>query len=269
LRLIRNTGASVEVGGLDAFLVESCPHAGEEGRERAEHQRPVPLGDQLEQVVDEHVDLGRPDPVVLRVDQRRIETELTQLGQRPEDRDPVLVEVLDEAQHGLPLPLQVGLVDAPVSWRQRHLEDLLLLRWQVRGHDLLGPPQQERPDPFAEPFEGGRVAESLDRVRDQLGETLGVRVQAGGDDREQGPQLHQPVLHRRPGQREPERYVEAPHALVRLAVVVLHGLGLVEHQPAPGLRDVVVGLEPEQGVRRHDHVGLRGHRRDRRTPPGM
>ena len=36
---------------------------------------------QLHQVVDEHLDLGRPDAVVVGVDQRGVERELAELGQ--------------------------------------------------------------------------------------------------------------------------------------------------------------------------------------------
>ena len=51
--------------------VEPGADPGQERRELAEHQGPVALGGELEQVVDQHVDLGRPDAVVRLVDQRR------------------------------------------------------------------------------------------------------------------------------------------------------------------------------------------------------
>ncbi len=213
------------------------------------------LGGELGQVVDEHVDLGGADTVVLLVDQRRVEGELPQPGEGAEDRDPVLVEVVDEAEHGLTLALQVGVVDPAVPGSQAYVEHLLLLLGELRGHEVLGAAQHERPDPAPEPLEGLRVTEALDRVGDQLDEALRVGVQARRHDRQQRPQLHQPVLHGRAGQRDPEGYVEAADRLVGLAEVVLHGLRLVEHQTAPLEGEVVVGLHPVERVGGDHQVG--------------
>ena len=77
------------------------------------------------------------------------------------------------------------------------------------------------------------VARLLDGPRVVLAEPLGVREQPGRGDRQQRPQLHQVVLHRRAGDRDLERRRHPARALVRLGLVVLDVLGLVEEQPGP------------------------------------
>ena len=76
-------------------------------------------------------------------------------------------------EHLLPLPLQVGLVDPLVPRVQLDLDHLLLLRWQLGGHVLLGPAQHQRPDPAAQLGQPGRVAVPLDRPAVVLGEPVG------------------------------------------------------------------------------------------------
>jgi hypothetical protein len=97
----------------------------------------------------------------------------------------VLVELVDQTEHGLTLALEVGLVDRAVPGRQRHLEHLLLLRWQVGGHQLLGAAQEERTDPLAEPVQHVPVAEPLHRDGDVLDEPLWPRVEPRRDDGQQ------------------------------------------------------------------------------------
>ena len=60
------------------------------------------------------------------------------------------VDVVDQAEHLLPLALQVRLVDAAVPRVQLDLQHLLLLRRQVGGDLLLGAAQHERPDAAAQ-----------------------------------------------------------------------------------------------------------------------
>ena len=75
---------------------------------------------------------------MLRLDERGMQAELAQQGERPQDREPVAVDVVDEPEDLLALALQVPLVDAAVARVELHLEDLLLLRRQVGGHLFLG-----------------------------------------------------------------------------------------------------------------------------------
>ena len=81
----------------------------------------------------------------------RVERELAQGGEGPEDEDAVLVHVLQQPEHALPLALQVPVVDPLVLHVQRHREGLLDLRRQVLGHLALGAPEQEGPDAAAQP----------------------------------------------------------------------------------------------------------------------
>ena len=148
----------------------------------------------------------------------------------------------------------MGVVDAAVARREVDLEHLLLLGRQVGGDQVLGASQQERPDPPAEALERLLVAFLLHRVGDQLLESRRVGVETRRHDREQRPQLHQPVLHRGAGQGEPEVGADPAYGLIGLRRVVLDRLRLVEHQPAPRLLGVRVDLEPEQGVGRDDDV---------------
>ena len=67
------------------------------------------------------------------VDQRRIEAEPAQQGQRPEYGEPVAIKIFDQAQDLLPFSLQVRLVDPPVPGVQLDLDDLLLLGRQLGG----------------------------------------------------------------------------------------------------------------------------------------
>ena len=68
--------AAVQVAVADAGLVEPGLHPGQEAGELAEHEGPVPFGHDLLQVLDEPVELGRADGVVLLVDEAGVEGEL-------------------------------------------------------------------------------------------------------------------------------------------------------------------------------------------------
>ncbi len=70
---------TVEVLGRDARLRCPFPRPGEETRELAEHENPVPLGGRLREQVDQHVELGRRSGSF--PDQLRVEGELAQQGE--------------------------------------------------------------------------------------------------------------------------------------------------------------------------------------------
>ena len=76
--------------------------------------------------------------VVALVDEARIDAELAQERDRAQDREPVAVEVVDQAEDLLPLALQPGLVELAVARVELDLERLLLLRRQVGGDEFLG-----------------------------------------------------------------------------------------------------------------------------------
>ena len=182
----------------------------------------------LEQHVDlgrrhVRVRLGRPAPASRlswrsRVSDRRIVNRL-------------LVQVVDQAEDLLPLPLQVRLVDPLVLRVELDLEHLLLLGRQLRRDAFLGAAQHQRPDP---PTQLAQPIASLPRSIGPavvLGEPVRDREKPRRRDREQRPQVHQAVLQRRAGDRQLERRRQPAGALVGLGLVVLDELGLVEDQP--------------------------------------
>jgi hypothetical protein len=93
-----------------------------------------------------------------------------------------------------------------------------------------------------------RCAAALDGLAVDLGEALGVGVQAGSDDRQHRPQVHQAVLDGGAGDGQLDRGVQAPNALVGLGAVVLDELRFVEHQHLPVEVLVLVVLQPEERV---------------------
>ena len=102
-------GAAVEVAVGDAGGVEAGADPGQVPGELAEDEGPVALGDHLGEVVEQPVELGRPDVVVRLVDEAGVEGELAEDGERLEDLEAVLLHVADEAEHLLALPLELGL----------------------------------------------------------------------------------------------------------------------------------------------------------------
>ena len=76
-----------------------------------------------------------------------MQAQLPQQRQGAQDREPVGVQVVDQAEHLLPLALQVSLVQLAVLRVQLDLEHLLLLGREVGGDLLLRPPPDQRLDP--------------------------------------------------------------------------------------------------------------------------
>jgi hypothetical protein len=124
----------------------------------------VAAGDDVLEHLHEGVELGGGDVGVLgstsdmsrlawrsRVSERKISNRLgLHVAQEPEDL--------------LPLPVQVGLVELLVPGVEIELEDLLLLLGQVGGDLLLGPAQDQRPDPAAQLDQTLGVGLLLDRA---------------------------------------------------------------------------------------------------------
>ena len=132
--------------------------------------------------------------------------ELAQQGQRPQDREPVPV-ACRRAARAPSAARAAGRCRRAcgAAGRQLDLEDLLLLGGQVGGHLLLGPAHDQRLDAAAQLGQSSGSLRLLDRLRVVVGEPGRAREQAGRGDRQQRPQLHQVVLHRRAGDRELER----------------------------------------------------------------
>ena len=241
-------GRAVEVLVGDALGLQPGPHDREEPGELREHQRAVPLLGQLLELLDERVDLGRRrQPGVRLVDQARVERHLPQHGQRPQDRDAVAVDVVDQPEQPLPLALEVPVVDRPVPRVQVDREHLLHLRRQLGGDGLLGAPQHQRTDAPTQRREPLGIPAVLDRLGPQLLEQRRPRVQPGRHDRQQRPEVHQRVLERGAGDGELRARREPAHRLVGLGLVVLHELRLVEHHRSPRRAS---GTRPRRCARR-------------------
>ena len=212
----------------------------------------------LVQLAEQRVDLGRRQACVGFVDQPGVQAQLAQHGQRAEDREPVGVHVVDQAEDLLPLPLQPRLVDLAVLRMQVDLQDLLLLGGQVGGHLFLGAPPDERLDPPLELGQALAVALSFDRPGVVVAEPVRAGEQPGSRDRQQRPQLHQVVLQRRARDRDLHRGRQPAGALVDLRLAVLDLLRLVQQQSGPAQLGVGREVDAQQGVGRDDGVGARG-----------
>ena len=214
------------------------------------------LGRELAQLVDEEVDLGRRRLArVDLVDEDRVERELAQPGEGRQDRDAVGIRVVEQAEHPLPLALQVLVVDVPVHRVRVEGHDLDLLGWQVDRDLLLGAPQHERADAAAQQVEQLGPLAGLDGLAVVLREDVGTGVEAGGREREQRPEVHEGVLERRAGDGNGERCAEPTYREVRLGLPVLDELRFVEHDPAPPHRVEGGVVEAQHGIRRDDDLG--------------
>ena len=107
-------GAAVEVAVRDALGLQPLADLAEEPGELAEHQSPVPAAGHLLQLAEQRVDLGGRQAGVGIIDQSGVQAQLTQHGQRAENREAVGVHVADQAEDLLPFPLQPRLVGLAV-----------------------------------------------------------------------------------------------------------------------------------------------------------
>ena len=186
---------------------------------------------------------------VLAVDERRVERHLPQGGQRLERDEARLGGVLlQQPEDPLPLAGQALVVGLAVLGAQLDGQDLLGLGGQVRGHLLLGAPQQEGPHPAPQPPQRLCVP-AVDRLAVDLPEALRVGQQPRRRDAHKRPQVHERVLQRRARDRDGRRRAQPPHRLVGGRGVVLDELGLVTHHPGPVLGDELLLAQA------HDRVG--------------
>ena len=117
------------------------------------------------------------------VDQRHIEAGLAQQRQRAKDLEPVLLDVTEQAEHLLALPLQVGLIELLLFRMKVEFEDLLLFVGQIADDLVLGPAQHQRADPASELSQALAVALLLDRLSVVLGEPVRIGEEPGSRDR--------------------------------------------------------------------------------------
>ena len=132
-------------------------------------------------------------------------------------------------------------------------QDLLGLGGQVRGHLLLGAPQQEGTHPAPQPPQRLGVP-TVDRLAVDLPEALRVGQQPRRRDAHERPQVHERVLQRRARDRDGRRRPQPPHRLVGGRGVVLDELGLVAHHPGPVLGDELLFAQARDRVGGDDDV---------------
>ena len=191
---------------------------------------------------------------VLAVDERRVERHLPQGGQRLERDEARLGGVLlQQPEDPLPLAGQALVVGLAVLGAQLDGQDLLSLGGQVRGHLLLGAPQQEGPHPAPQPPQRLGVP-TVDRLAVDLPEALRVGQQPRRRDAHERPQVHERVLQRRARDRDGRRRPQPPHRLVGRRGVVLDELGLVAHHPGPVLGDELLLAQARDRVGGDDDV---------------
>src|SRR4029079_11417543 len=106
------------------------------------------------------------------------------------------------------------LLDGQVA---RHLLDRDRRELDVDLGGVLGPPEEERPDERAEPLQRLRVATGLDRRRKRPLERLARAQEAGINEIHDRPELTEPVLDRRAGQRERTPPLDPPACNVELS----------------------------------------------------
>ena len=175
---------------------------------------------------------GQPGAVAEQVS--RVVAHLLELGhggQHQAAAADVVGGLLDAAEHvgdrGL---VQAGLLGGEVA------PDLHLLLVRQVGDDRLVGLQAAEHERLGEPLERLRRlrrAVPLDRDRVPLPEPLGRPEQARVGEVHDRPQLGQPVLHRRPGQRDPGRGGQRADRPGLLGGVVLDVLRLVADHPGP------------------------------------
>ena len=96
----------------------------------------------------QRTELARGDPGVRVVGHDpRGEREHPQQGQRPEDREPVLLEVAEEPEHLFAFALQHRVIKTPMRRLEFDCEHLLLLLRQIRCDEVLRSPKHEWPQP--------------------------------------------------------------------------------------------------------------------------
>ena len=160
--------------------------------------------------------------------------------------------LFDVAHHGF---VQRRLLAAEVA-----VGDGLELVRQVGDDGLVGldPAQDEGLHQALE--DGGlhRVVVALHRQLEALAKArLGVEI-AGIDEVEDGPEVGQPILHRRAGQREAVPGWQLEHGAGLVGLGVLDVLRLVEHHAVPVDAGEQLLVAPHQGIGGDDQVVLGG-----------
>ena len=138
---------------------------------------------------------------------------------------------------------------------QLNAVDVLGLGGQLFQHVGFHPAEEERPGQLVQPAGGSLVVLLHDGLFKPGAEALIRRQIARHQEREDAPQLSQPVFHRGARQCKPHPAVDLADSLVFLGGVVLDGLGLIQDAGVKRLPGVQLFIPPEQVVTGHHHIG--------------
>ena len=259
--------AAVEVGGSRSRRRQTGLHPGEEAGERAGHQCPVAFGHHLGESSSRRSNLAEPTASCSASMSPGSRLSWRRDGERLEDLESVALHVADQAEDLLALLLELGLVDAHAACAQLDVDGLLHLG-----------AARSAPRPWCVGASGRDRRRSVSSRSGARPLSIGLRYTSEkrrGRGRARG--------HDRQGDHRSIRLFsigvpvmaslvvasEATDALVGLRRVVLDELRLVEDQHLPVDAAVLVELQTERGVGRHDDPGV-AHRlgqRGCRVPP--
>ena len=188
-------------------------------------------------------------------------TEHREHGSAAVERPLVLLDARHPAVDGR--GVEARLLDREVA---RHLRDRDRRQLEIHLRRILRASQHERPDERPESLQRRCVAPRLDRAGERPFERLPRAEQAGVDEVHDRPELAEPVLDRRPGERERPPPRDPPQRAMTLRPRILRVLCLVEQQPVP--LDPREQLHvPRRDVVRGDHDVARPKLRRRRACP--
>ena len=157
----------------------------------------------------------------------RVVADLLERGDRGEDRALLRLELAGVAGHVRDELVEHRLVEPDLLGRHRAVVELVDLVGQLGGDLGLGLRAAEQQDAVQRPQRGLAVARHLGDERRPRADEAGV------GEVEDRPQVAEPVLDRRAGEREAGAGGDAAQLLRRLARRVLDRLRLVEHDPCP------------------------------------
>ena len=175
------------------------------------------------------LDLRRPHVrVLLTLNEGRIERELTQPRDRGQHTHAIGVRVRQQVEDPGALAGQVLVVDAAVLLTQVDAHDVNDLVGQVRGHFLLGTPQDKGRNVGRQAREHVRVA-PLNGAAHLLCEGIPRGQQPRARQGQEGPQVTQRVLDRRATDRQAPGGIHVAQRPVGGRAGILHGLRLVDN----------------------------------------
>src|SRR4029077_18836722 len=120
-------------------------------------------------------------------------------------------------------------------------------RRQLRGDLAFHAPQDERLRLLAQLGES-RVVSLLDGKRVAFAESAAPWQKTAVREVENAPELFESIFERGSGERHAELAFQPISGARNLAVGILDGLSLVEHDGVPSLFGQAIGIEPQNGV---------------------